>query len=188
VLRYWGLFVVLIGFLYVDVSAQVPFSQRLVLTYAKICKHGLHLQPEAGKFAVMLFCDDAAGANVGIVCYQPGCDETPWDLSDRFWQDQVWASDVTAFAWDKNGKCLYISTSEIYGAGDLFALNLPARRYVKVSLALDGRLCPTCRYATTLKSIDLTKNVLTYDVEYFDSVSNRPVRELKRLGLPACGV
>ena len=180
--------VVLAGLICAGVSAQSALRQRLVVAYGKVCKHGLHVQPGAGQFAVMLFCDDAGGSNVGITCYQAGCDEPPWGLLDRFWQDEVWASDVTAFAWDKNGKCLYISTSEIYGTGDVFALNLAERRYVKVALALNGKLLPNGGYETTLKAMDTTKNVLTYDVEYFDSVSDRPVRELKSLTLPACGV
>jgi hypothetical protein len=159
----------------------------LEFAYPKACKHGLHLQPEGGKFAVMLFCDDAAGSHLGIVCNRPGCDETPWSLADRFWQDETWASDVTAFAWDKNGKCLYVSTSEVYGTGDVFALNLPERRYVKVSLPLDGKLLANGRYDTTLKVMDTAANILTYEVEYFDSVRGRPVRELKSLALPACG-
>jgi hypothetical protein len=187
-LRLLGPFIVLAGVLCASVSAQVPLRPRLVLAYPKVCKHGLRLQPGTGKFAVMLFCDDAAGSHVGIICYQPGCEEPPWSLSDRFWQDEIWASDVTAFAWDKNAKCLYISTSEIYGAGDVFALNLPERRYAKVSLALNGRLLPNGRYITTLKAMDTVRNVLTYDVEYFDSVSDRTVREVKSLALPACGV
>jgi hypothetical protein len=189
-LRRVVLFVVLAGILCpggTSVSVQVPLRPMLFLTYPKVCTHGLHLQPGAGKFAVMLFCDDAEGSQLGIICYQPGCEETPWSLSDRFWQDAAWATDVTAFAWDKNGKCLYVSTSEVYGTGEVFALNLPERRYVKVLPPLNGRLVENGRYATTLKAMDTTRNVLTYDVEYFDSVRARPVREPKSLALPACG-
>src|SRR4029079_14165105 len=122
---------------------------------------------------------------LGILCYRPGYDEAPWSLAERFWQDQAWASDVTAFAWDKNGKCLYVSTGEVYGTGDVFALNLSQRRYIKVSPMFDGKLLENGRYETTLKAMDTAANILTYDIEYFDSVRGRPVRELKSLALPA---
>jgi hypothetical protein len=186
-LKHWGPFVVLAGVLCTAVSAQVPLRAELVLAYPKVCKHGLHLQPGTGKFAVVLFCDDAVGSNLGIVCYLPGCEEPPWSLSDRFWQDEAWATDVTAFAWDRNGKCLYISTSGVYGTGDVFALNLSVRRYVKVSVPLNGKLLEKGTYNSKLKAMDTGKSILTYDVEYFDSVSDRPVREPKSLALPACG-
>jgi hypothetical protein len=133
----------------------------------------------------MLFCDDAAGSHLGVVCYEPGCQGVPWTLSNRFWQEEPWAVDVTAFAWDPNGRCLYVSTSGIYGSGDVFALSLPERLSRKVTLPLDGKLVENGRYITTLTRIDTTRQALTYEVEYFDS-ANGPTVEQKSLPLPAC--
>lgn len=51
-----------------------------------------------------------------------------WDMANRVWQESQWASDVTSFAWSPDGKRLYVATSEIYGSGGLFELDLVSRK------------------------------------------------------------
>jgi hypothetical protein len=134
----------------------------------------------------MVFCDDALGSHLGGSLLRPRV-RGPFDLHDRFWQEAAWASNVTAFAWDRNGKCLYVSTSGTYGTGDLFALNLRARRFTKIPLRLTGTLLPNYTYVTTLKNLDMIKNVLIYEIEYFDAAQGKTANESLSLALPACG-
>jgi len=147
----------------------------------------MHHQPGGGPFAVLLFCDDAAGSHLAVVCEAPGCGHAhgqAWSLSNRVWQGAPWAEDVTAFAWDPNGTCLYVSTSETYGTGQLFALNLRTRRDSIVPVRLDSVPAPNTAFTTTLRALD--PGTLTYDVEYLDAARGQPVRESKTLALPAC--
>jgi hypothetical protein len=139
---------------------------------------------------VILFCDDAAGSHIGVVCYEPGCESSgetpgPWQLYDRFWQEDKWASDVTAFAWDPNGQCLYVSTSGIYGSGDMYALNLVTRHAVQIPVDTSVTRDATATYATHLRRLDAAKHVLTVSIESLDNDKQRSVSRLVRV--PACG-
>jgi hypothetical protein len=93
------------------------------------CKHGLLFQPN-GPFAVMLFCEDALADHIGIIYYRTmGVPlEGKWSLTDRFWQQEDWGADVTAFAWDNTGKYLIVTTSSIYGSGSVYCLDLMNRK------------------------------------------------------------
>jgi hypothetical protein len=122
-----------------------------------------------------------------VICYEPGCEspgDGPWSLTDRFWQEEEWASDVTAFAWDANGECLYVSTDEIYGTGDLYALSLVKRRATKI--ARDSRDSSGAGYSTELTSIDSVRKQLEYSVVYFDEAAQRQTTVRRTLRLPAC--
>jgi hypothetical protein len=169
-------------------TAQVrPPSPGLTIAYPKVCKHGLYIQHRIGRYAVMLFCDDAQSSHIGVICYEPGCEspgDGPWGLTDRFWQEEEWASDVTAFAWDTNGECLYVSTGEIFGTGDLYALSLSKRRATKI--ARDPRDANGAGYSTELTSIDSAGKQLEYSVMYFDEKVQRETTVRRNLRLPAC--
>ncbi|MBI5483653.1 MAG: hypothetical protein HY888_04215 [Deltaproteobacteria bacterium] len=52
-------------------TTSVSAEERLVDVAPK-CKHGLHSQPNKGPFSVFLFCDDALGANIGIILTERG--------------------------------------------------------------------------------------------------------------------
>jgi hypothetical protein len=110
-----------------DTGLVMPLNSRL-------CPQGMHHQPN-GPFAVIVFCEDALGTYIAVICYDPGiCErsETPdrkirfegWSLASRIWQEKSWASDITSLAWSPDGKRLYLSTSEIYGTGAIYVLNL----------------------------------------------------------------
>jgi hypothetical protein len=174
----------------VHLAGSAPIRDSApVGTYPKVCKHGLYQQPKGGPFAAMVFCDDAVGSHLGVVCYAPGsqCDERPWSLDNRFWQDTAWANDVTAFAWDPSGRCLYVSTDEIYGAGDVFVLDLVKRTSVALQLHLKGRIVANGRYSSTLTRVDLDKHRLEYTVEYFDESRQKPASETNWIELGKCG-
>jgi hypothetical protein len=88
----------------------------------------LHSQPN-GPFALFLFCEDALGSYISVLYANPiGAPATPaphrWRLDDRYWHDPLWGADVTSYAWAPDGKRLFVATSEIYGSGGLFELNL----------------------------------------------------------------
>ena len=101
-------------------------AELLTRASGKNCVHGLHQQPPGGPFSVFLFCDDAAGSNIGVVNALPGAgpgkidlgelkEWNNWDVNSRFWQDKEWATDVTSFAWSPDLKFLYVATGEVYG-------------------------------------------------------------------------
>lgn len=79
---------------------------------------------------MLLFPEDALGNHIGIVYYQNMANPKhgAWSLDDRFWQGEKWASDVTSFAWADSGVTLYVGTSEVYGTGCVYRLDLPQRR------------------------------------------------------------
>jgi hypothetical protein len=148
----------------------------------------MYQQPGGGPFAVMLFCDDALGSNLGVICYAGHpCTRPPWDVVNRFWQEPRWATDVTAFAWHPNKACVYVSSSEIYGEGDVYALDLPDRLVTTLPLKTTGKLAPGHRYNTTLTRIDDEGRMLEYAVEYFDPTRSRTTTEVVTIPLPPCG-
>jgi len=92
--------------------------------YPKVCKEGVHAQP-GGQFAVYVFCDDAHGTNIAVMHRHPGDSEFPkWPINQRFWQGGLWAKDVSSIGWVPSRNYLVVSTSEIYGEGAIFLLDL----------------------------------------------------------------
>lgn len=97
------------------------------------CSPGLHRQPD-GPFATLLFCEDALGDYLAVVYLEPMGRPAAvpfaaaWKIDDRVWQEGLWAADVTSFAWSPDGKRLYVTTSEVYGSGGLFELDLVSRK------------------------------------------------------------
>ena len=81
-------------------------------------------------FAVFLFPENALGNHIGIIYYQNMTNPKygAWSLDNRFWQVEEWASDVTSFAWADNGFTLYVGTSEVYGTGCVYHLDLLQRK------------------------------------------------------------
>ncbi len=116
------------------------------------CNSGLYKQPK-GPMALFLFCEDAQGTYIGLVYYDAMGSPVPydfylklseaekknyykiWSLGNRMWQDPIWASDVTSYAWGPDGEKLYIATSEIYGSGALYELDLIRKKYKQIAPA-----------------------------------------------------
>jgi hypothetical protein len=162
-------------------------SPSVVVAYPRKCAQGLYRQP-GGAFAAILFCDDAAGSSLGVVCYSGSvCAQSPWQLSSRFWQEERWARDVTAFGWDPDGTCLYISTSEIYGQGDVYALDLPKQKATPIPIKVQGVVAPRTRPSTQVMRINQPKRLLEYRVDYADAVTGSPRSEVASIPLGRCG-
>jgi hypothetical protein len=180
------------GVFSVAVAAQSPIGGAppnpwLVQTRSG-CTNGLYRQPNGGGAAVVVLdCESALGVTVGVVCFGApnlDCLKEPW-WDKRFWQDSRWANDVTAFAWDPNGKCLYVSTSEIYGDGGLFALDLQNRRFTSVSPA--GLSATKDFVGTLIDTLDPTGGLLQYHVRYLAPSDVKETIKAMTLKLPACG-
>ena len=140
-----------------------PVSQWVVR--AQDFREGIFRQPADGSFGVVVLDDTSAlGHTIGVVCLSlTPCMDAPWGLSKRFWQDERWSLDVTAFAWDLAAGCLYVSTSAIYGDGGLFALDLKNRRATRLlseALRRDKNFL-----GTTVTAFDPVKSELQYQVE-----------------------
>ncbi len=164
--------------------AMAAQAVALVVAYPRVCKAGLYPQP-LGKFAALLFCDDAAGSTLGVACYSGvSCEKPPWQLAARFWQEERWARDVTAFAWDPDGSCLYVSTSGIYGQGNVFALDLPRQKATVLPVKVSGQLRPKTTYSTELLR---TSDTLEYKIEYGDVLTGGRRTEVVAVPLGHCG-
>jgi hypothetical protein len=109
-------------------------SSKVINIFGDTCEHGLFAQPK-GHFMVFVFCDSALGSNIGIILSRMN-DKTgassAWGIDHRFWQDGPWVTDVTSLAWDPFSERLYVATSEVYGDGGVFVLDLANRRFDRI--------------------------------------------------------
>jgi len=159
------------------------------------CSQGLHKQPN-GPMALLMFCDDALGVNAGLVYYDSP--EEPvsiqfynklseeekktyyniWSLSNRMWQDQIWGSDITSYAWSPDGTRLFIATSEIYGSGALYELDLIRKKYKQVAPADRVTKLNNSGPGYIITTIDKNKSKLIY---VLDPQSDEPLEGLPKL-------
>ena len=163
-------------------SLCIAADNLLVKATAKECKQRLYQQPNGGPFSVFLFCDDALGSNIGVINTSGGAgpgrielgptkEWSKWNVNDRFWQDPIWASDVTSFAWSRDLKSLYVATSEIYGTGAVYRLDLVSRTFTA--------LVPDCRKSSKhgcraeIVGIDRSSGAVSVAVEFFDQVTQK---------------
>ncbi|BDQ34564.1 hypothetical protein [Pseudodesulfovibrio portus] len=105
------------------------------------CRHGLH-QPDGGKFAVFVFCDDALGTQLGIIYTQPGVGpvepSSEWSNGNRFWQEGEWVYDAINLLWSPSGDYLYVTTEGVYGFNGFYELDLRKRAATKLLSGSDG--------------------------------------------------
>ncbi len=155
--------------------ASISHAESAVTdVYSNKCKHGIHQQPK-GPFAAAVFCDDAAGTHIGIICYAAGvCQKSEypegtrfdgWALDNRFWQISTWGLDVTNFVWSQDNKYLFVATNSIYGSGGLYQLDLE-RRIEKQLLPIDKSVSsssPSSGYS--IISLSKDGKSLTYKAE-----------------------
>jgi hypothetical protein len=161
------------------------FSQKsssyLIQAQFENCQHGLHAQPNGGPFSVFLFCDDALGSNIGIILTQPGAGPgkikltseqiwDQWDTNDRFWQDNLWATDVVNFLWSPSLRYLYVATSGIYGNGGFFKLDLKARVSECVLPDTSAKYFSRLKtsYTTRIEKVDTKNALITIGIYSYD--------------------
>ena len=87
-----------------------------------------------GPFAVMVFEEYALGVHIGVIYFEQMGNplDGKWWISERFWDDRNWGSDITSLYWSPDSKFLFIGTSQNYGDGGLFRLNLIEKKYTKI--------------------------------------------------------
>jgi len=115
-------------------AASLGGADLVQRTYPAACTDGVVHAPH-GPFAVWVFCEDAHATHVGVVYAQHMAApvDGAWGVSDRFWQQAEWASDVRTFAWSADGEHLFISTGGAYGTSSLYQLDLRKRKTRKLS-------------------------------------------------------
>lgn len=153
-------------------AAEQSADSGVVKTFPKGCRPGLYHQPN-GPFTVMVFCEDALGSYIAVICQdagkcenfrRPNDDHGPWELDDRIWQAKPWAADVLSFAWSADGKSLYVSTSQIYGTGGLFQLDLERRTAHQILPSNKPASSEDPGPGYLIVSIDENKKILNYSV------------------------
>ena len=80
-----------------------------------------------------------------------------WMLGNRIWEDSMWDSDVTSFAWGPAGNNIYVATSNIYGGGGLFEVDLISRKASKIYPMKDNK---KFGYTVEILGIDIQSNTL----------------------------
>jgi len=160
-------------------------QEHVVKAKGASCKQRLYDQPGGGPFAVFLFCDDAAGSNIGVVNVASGAGpgkiklagDKRWDMwapNARFWQDVEWATDVTSFAWSADLKYLYVGTSSVYGTGGLYRLDLVNRTSMMVMPSTGGTSGQVdgTAHATEIVGYDRNSGMVEVDVQTFAGRNN----------------
>ena len=109
----------------------------------------------------MFFNEDALGIYCSVIYYSvmSSPKDGAWDISNRLWQDPIWSSDVTGVAWAPSGNYLYISTSEIYGDGGLFCLNLKDKTYERLLPEINDSIS-TGSFETRIEQINEKNNTI----------------------------
>jgi hypothetical protein len=131
-------------------AKSVTVDSQLWVQREGICQHEIRQQPN-GPMALVLFCEDALGTYIGLFYYGIMGSPVPlqffsklsetekesyykiWSLANRMWQEPVWASDVTSYAWSLDGTKLYVATSNIYGSGAFYELDLVRRKHRQIA-------------------------------------------------------
>ncbi|HDH04691.1 MAG TPA: hypothetical protein ENH01_03115 [Nitrospirae bacterium] len=136
------------------------FENKIVNVSGKGCKHGiekLHDSP----YAVLVFCEDALGSYLSIIYLDKMMApiDGAWSLDNRYWQHDFWSRDVTSYYFDSLNTLLFISTSEIYGEGGIYRLDLKNKKFKKLTASTlkDGKVYQ-------IQTVDRKKDILKYVV------------------------
>ncbi len=92
------------------------------------CVPGAYRQPEAGAFAIQVFCDDALATNIAVFLERMARPlEGGYSLIHRYWQGEAWGRDVISFVWAVAGETLFVATATVDGRGSVWRLDLRER-------------------------------------------------------------
>jgi hypothetical protein len=152
---------------FAESSTLVSFQQLSELKE----RQGVLVKQPNGPFAAMLFNEFAQGIHIGIIYYQQMGNpvDGKWWISNRFWQEKPWNADITSFAWDVSGKYLYIGTSEVYGDGGLFKLDLFKKSFIKLYPKPETEIEPIL--STEIIELNQTNSKLKINVTIVDETT-----------------
>jgi hypothetical protein len=146
--------------------------------------------------AIILFCEDALGIYIGLVYYDNMTSPVPdlfykrlsetekkayyktWSLDNRMWQASIWASDVTSYAWSPDGDNLYVGTSNIYGSGGLYELDLVRRQYKQIAPSEKEVNIEKPGPGYMITRLDKDKGNLYYQPVPWDADQNKQQKEM----------
>jgi hypothetical protein len=151
----------------------VPSDDIVQVSVPGACKDGIIHAP-VGPFAAWVFCQDALGNYIGVVYADPMSApiDGAWSLSDRFWQQDIWAADVQTLAWSKDGTRLFVSTGEVYGRSGLYQLDLIERKAYKLMAEVPG-------YNVEILAVDAS--AVRYRIRHIDTGATREGRARVRI-------
>jgi len=154
-------------------ALQAAPSDIVQLSAPGVCRDGIIRAP-SGPFAVWVFCEDALADHIGVVyADQMGSPISgAWSITDRFWQQRIWAADVQTVAWSKDGARLFVSTGAVYGSSGLFQLDLAERKaYQLIAEAPDHNV----------QILAVDPSVVRYRLEHIETGATREGRARVRL-------
>lgn len=128
-----SMFLILVLFS-VSTDHALSSENNIVLLSNGICKHGL-TKLNSSPYSIFSFCEDTLGNYLAIVYYEKMSlpVDGSWSLSDRVWQNEEWSKDVVSYFYDCENSVIFVSTSEIYGEGGIYRLDLEKRKYEKLT-------------------------------------------------------
>ncbi len=136
----------------VDFEAGKPIDATLLNRSNDTGRHETYfLSDPTKRKGVMVFCDDAMGTTIGVVATDlPKSNdlEAGWLQERRFWQEKAWCINVTSLGWSEDGRYLFVATSDIYGSGEIYQLDIKKRRAavifpMKMDATLEGHCWST---------------------------------------------
>jgi hypothetical protein len=84
----------------------------------------------------LVSCEDAQGDYLTVLYTGQvvAANDSAWERSigERAWHDEKWGDDVTSYAWGPGGEWLYVATSDTYGTGAVYLLDLRRKSSVVV--------------------------------------------------------
>jgi hypothetical protein len=99
---------------------------------------------------------------------------------NRFWQDRKWAADVINFAWSPSSRYLYVATSEIYGDGGYFKIDLRERTFECLIPKPNSKYNSQLRsgFYIKIKNIDKQEKEIVIDIFLYDSEETKVATEV----------
>src|SRR3989442_11397753 len=136
-------------------AAAAIESAHVEPVFGQACRTGPHKQP-GGPFAAYVFCDDALGSNIAVLYSDLGDPRfEKWTLTRRFWQGEAWAADVHDLGWVPGRNQLVVTTSEIYGSGATYLLDLETQSFI---VLFEPKDCGSHIVALNVSSVTLKVN------------------------------
>ena len=81
-------------------------------------------------FSLYISCEGALGNYIGVMLTSKWSKfgNRYWEIGDRFWYEKSWGSDVHSYYYYSKKNMLYVATSNIYGIGGIYELNIKERK------------------------------------------------------------